>query len=631
MRVVAKVVAASCCAVLAAQAEPSWLAHLASEAHRDQARTWLQALSSEDRAAEFAAALRALAEPRHGYEYDHVLRMLTNFPVEASRLVPNVVAHERQAPFRQGWPELRGCVLLPWLAASVPGTSAGEADELVAFLQERLRGCHPEVPAERPWLQGLARARLRAIALGPGSQAEKVDRVVALLEPMAGPEAICVGREVAADPSWRGVVDRLIAYDDPQVYGPGEPRFAGAVRSHLYRGRPRDIAPHALWPSHPFAARAWLLAATVPAHPLARWGHVMALGSDDALARTRAATWLFAIPPAATDGDLVVLAAHAVAAADAATQRLFLLWSGDFVGFDEVRTSFLLALRHWPETTRAEAAARLPTARSPARATWLERQLWPERVVAIGLDVGIEYVLVEVVRTAEYLRTEGRRAPASHREAVARRLYGPWRELGTRDGDEAAFATWSEAALAALPAVPDGVVPRLCRLLVDRDRGDRTRARVLLQALRSWPDGEYARPGSKPCDVRSMGGSVIFVDAAVSWRVLADIARDVPRAGPEATVLQPRDELAAPLSRAARHVGTVLVEDDSAPGMTQPFGRARDWIDELVGRQMVRGFDEVRDAAGKPLFAPVAARRFQVTDGIPVVEFVLTVVPAAGR
>lgn len=632
MQAVAKAIALWCTALVAAQAEPVWLADLDTAVRWQHTQKWLGDLSSETRTAELVAGLRALAEPHRALAYDRLLGLLTTFPDEAARLLPEVVAHERQEPAGGVWRQRRGPVLLPWLAASLPRTGVAEAETLVGFLQERLAGCRAEVPDERPWLQWLARARLQAIATSPRSAAAKVDRVVALFEPMAGPEAIFVGHEVAVDPSWRQVIERAIANDDPRVHGPGGPRFAADVRNHLLRGRPGDVASYALWPGNPCVARAWLIAAAAPEHPLARWGHVMALGSDDAVARARAATWLFAVPPAATDGDLVVLATHAVGAADAATQRLFLGWCADLPGRADLLTAFRLALRAWPEVTRGEAAARFQPSRSASRATWLERQLWPERVLAIGLDVGVEYVLSAVVRVAEYLRKDGAMAGSAHHEALVVRLYGPWRNLATRTGDDAAFGRWARDALENLPLAPEGVVPRLCRLLVDRDSGDRRRAEVLLQALRHWPDGEHAPPGSAPGgDARSLGGTVAIVDPAASWLVLAAIARDVPHAGSQPSALQPRDELAAPLRRAAELVGIVLVEANSVPGRAVPKVRSADWLDEIVGRRAVRGFDDLRDAAGEPLFAPVASRHFAVRD-VQVVQFVWQVAaPAKGR
>ena len=122
---------------------------------------------------------------------------------------------------------------------------------------------------------------------------------------------------------------------------------------------------------------------------------------------------------------------------------------------------------------------------------------------------------------------------------------------------------------------------------------------------------------------------MVIVDPVDRWAELAGIARDIPFAGSLPGALQPRDRLAEPLRQASMHVGELTAPREDPDESTKPLGRPPDWLDELLSTG-ADGFDELLDREWRPVFAPVAVRRFSVDD-VPVVQFVFTVAPPQGR
>ena len=209
------------------------------------------------------------------------------------------------------------------------------------------------------------------------------------------------------------------------------------------------------------------------------------------------------------------------------------------------------------------------------------------------------------------------------------------------------FAEVAAAWLRVLPREPEGVAPRLLRLVLDLDGGDPSRAVALLRAWEAWPDlavrdftpvASAHHPGRSPhtpgpgadgvlaARPAEPPATMLLLGDVATWRALYQIARDLTAAREAAGTDRQGvvgDEFAQTVLRLERVL--TAVEQDRRWW----DHRDRDAIHSLWSSawQLAHTLDE----HGEPLFAPAAVEHLEV-DGRAVTAFRLRAAPTtAGR
>jgi hypothetical protein len=257
-------------------------------------------------------------------------------------------------------------------------------------------------------------------------------------------------------------------------------------------------------------------------------------------------------------------------------------------------------------------------------------------LLAIGPDTGIERLLEELARLEGRRKSVVDTAPPS-RDA----LWGdvPWVD---REGsivvdmhDDAAF----DVVLRALPPAPAGLVPRLCRIVMDRDGGElplaRACAKCVLLAKPEGPSNAWSDrdPVLRAFPVRSVGEGVptVVVGPPATWRQLAELARAVaPLMGQEPNRLAPEFEHPAD--------GVGVPQWPSAGYRFSPdsWFSGPDWgrLDRVGWLAFPQHpiSDGVKDAfeGPSPLFTAVQLHRRDI-DGLPAIEYTLRPAEPAPR
>jgi hypothetical protein len=603
-----------------------WSGQLADVANPSEARLAVKVLRHRppaDQLALLGEALQAREVLADAALRERVLQVVASFPEHASALVPAfLVAVPKRS--RDAKTERRSAGAFAFVAAAWPRANVAQLKELESWLQAEVRGARWSHPEDRPWLQLWAQVAIAAVerddTLQPLDRQRSLGRKVSERETgWALAEALLQHASGPAVAAWKA--DRL----------QGEEWGVANLRSQV-------VEQLAEWRLSPPLAASLAGSALLLAHfgdePLARSAAALWLADPDPANDARAKQLLLRDPPEDDRERAFVVAVAGHAGPE--LQRAVLGWISR--GVLDVRlldvasgcssdwtASPGIAFSGWQLDVWIELARAVGT-RSSVR----EQQRCappPETLLAVGPDTGIERLL-EVLARLEGIRK------GDHEQSSREALWGdvPWLD---REGvivvdvrDDAAL----DAVLRALPPAPSGLVPRLCRIVLDRDGGDlrlaRTCARALLLAARERPSPSVPVLGRRT----GRGTPMVVVGPQATWQQLAELARAAEKLeGPDGLWLARGFEQAAaeigkphwPLATAPRQVNGPPSRDDRWEPL-DPLG----WL-AFQGQPIWEGLKDAFEGPS-PLFTAVQLHRRDI-DGLPAIEYTLRPAEPAPR